>query len=65
MFVLEPVITVNTEGFKVDIGIILEHIKKKIDLLETWMKEFNQVSSVACLGGTNVELSHIDIYDIC
>lgn len=58
-------LSVNPEGFMVDTGIIPEHMEKKIDLPETWIKGFNQVSSAASLGGTNVELSPIDIYDIC
>ena len=40
-------------------------MEKKIDLPETWIKGFNQVSSAASLGGIDIELSPIDIYDIC
>lgn len=58
-------LSVNPEGFTVDTGIIPEHMEKKIDLPETWIKGFNQVSSAATLGGTDIELSPIDIYDIC
>lgn len=58
-------LSVNPDGFTVDSGIIPEHMEKKIDLPETWIKGFNQVSSAATLGGTDIELSLIDIYDIC
>lgn len=58
-------LSVNPEGFTVDTGIIPEHMEKKIDLPETWIKGFNQVSSAATLGGRDIELSPIDIYDIC
>ena len=61
----EVKLSVNPEGFTVDTGIIPEHMEKKIDLPETWIKGFNQVSSAASLGGIDIELSPIDIYDIC
>ena len=61
----EVKLSVNPEGFTVDTGIIPEHMEKKIDLPETWIKGFNQVSSAASLGGIDIELSAIDIYDIC
>ncbi|MFW2487322.1 hypothetical protein ACN077_01975 [Clostridium chromiireducens] len=61
----EVQLSVNSEGFTADTGIIPEHMEKKIDLPETWIKGFNQVSSAASLGGTNIELSPTDIYDIC
>ncbi|OOM14586.1 hypothetical protein [Clostridium saccharobutylicum] len=58
-------LSVNPEGFTVDTGVIPEHMEKKIDLPETWIKGFNQVSSAASLGGMDIELSSVDIYDIC
>lgn len=58
-------LSVNPGGFTVDTGIIPEHMEKKIDLPETWIKGFNQVSSAASLGGIDIELSPVDIYDIC
>lgn len=42
-------LSVNPEGFTVDTGVIPEHMEKKIDLPETWIKGFNQVSSAASL----------------
>jgi len=61
----EVQLSVNPEGFTVDTGVIPEHMEKKIDLPETWIKGFNQVSSAASLGGIDIELSPIDIYDMC
>jgi hypothetical protein len=61
----EVQLSVNPEGFTVDTGVTPEHMEKKIDLPETWIKGFNQVSSAASLGGIDIQLSPIDIYDIC
>lgn len=58
-------LSVNPEGFAVDSGVMPEHMEKKIDLPETWIKGFNQVSSAASFGGIDIELSPIDMYDIC
>ena len=58
-------LTVNPDGFSVDSGTMPEHIEKKIDLPETWIKGFNQVSAAASLGGLDIELSQVDMYDIC
>lgn len=58
-------LSVNPEGFTVDNNVMPEHIEKKIDLPETWIKGFNQVSSAASLGGIDIILSPVDMYDIC
>lgn len=58
-------LTVNPGGFSVDSGTMPEHIEKKIDLPETWIKGFNQVSAAASLGGLDIDLSPVDMYDIC
>lgn len=58
-------LTVNPSGFSVDSGTMPEHIEKKIDLPETWIKGFNQVSAAASLGGLDITLSPVDMYDIC
>lgn len=58
-------LSVNPGGFTVDTGVMPEHIEKKIDLPETWIKGFNQVSSAASLGGVDIELTPVDMYDIC
>ncbi len=58
-------LSVNPEGFTVDSDIVPEYIEKKIDLPETWIKGFNQVSSAAALSGIELELSPSDMYDIC
>ena len=58
-------LSVNPEGFTIDNDIVPEYVEKKIDLPETWIKGFNQVSSAAALSGIEVELSPSDMYDIC
>jgi len=58
-------LSINPEGFTVDTGVTPEYLEKKIDLPETWIKGFNQVSAAACLGGIDIELLPVDMYDIC
>ncbi|MDP4182293.1 MAG: hypothetical protein Q8942_14540 [Bacillota bacterium] len=58
-------LSVNPGGFVVDTGITPEYVEKKIDLPETWIKGFNQVSAAASLGGVEIELDPVDMYDIC
>ena len=58
-------LSINPGGFTVDTGQSPEYMEKKIDLPETWIKGFNQVSSAANLNGISVELAPVDIYDIC
>ncbi len=58
-------LSVNPDGFTVDAGIMPEYVEKKIELPETWIKGFNQVSAAASLGGIELELEQVDLYDIC
>ena len=58
-------LSVNPEGFSVESGVMPEHVEKKIDLPETWIKGFNQVSAAASLGGIDVTINKTDMYDIC
>ena len=58
-------LSVNPEGFTVDTGQSPEYMEKKIDLPETWIKGFNQVSSAANLRGVSIKLAPVDLYDIC
>jgi len=58
-------LSVNPQGFSVETGVTPEFIEKKIDLPETWIKGFNQVSAAASLEVIDVELTPVDIYDIC
>ena len=58
-------LSVNPGGFTVDTGIVPEYVEKKIDLPETWIKGFNQVSAAASLGGIEIELDPVDLYDVC
>lgn len=58
-------LSVNPDGFTVDSNVMPEYVEKKIDLPETWIKGFNQVSSASSLEGIDVELTPADMYDIC
>ncbi len=58
-------LSINPEGFVIDNDIVPEYVEKKIDLPETWIKGFNQVSSAAALTGIEIELTPSDMYDIC
>lgn len=58
-------LSVNPKGFSVESGIMPEHVEKKIELPDTWIKGFNQVSAAASLGGIDIELTKTDMYDIC
>lgn len=58
-------LAVNPEGFTVDSGVMPEYIEKKIELPETWIKGFAQVSSAACLEGVAIDITPTDFYDIC
>ena len=58
-------LNINSGGFMIDNEIVPEYEEKKIDLPETWIKGFNQVSSAAALDGIEIELTPSDMYDIC
>ena len=58
-------LNINSGGFVIDNDIVPEYVEKKIDLPETWIKGFNQVSSAAALDGIEIELTPADMYDIC
>ena len=58
-------LAINPEGFTLDTGVTPEYIEKKIDLPETWIKGFNQVSAAATLGGIDIEIKPVNMYDIC
>lgn len=61
----EVELSVNPGGFTVDTGIMPQHVEKKIDLPETWIKGFTQVSSAASLDGIHLELTPVDMLDLC
>ena len=61
----EVELAVNPEGFTVESGEAPAYVEKKIDLPESWVKGFCQVSSAANLSGVSVDLAPVDIYDIC
>lgn len=58
-------LSINPDGFKVKNNISNEYVEKKIDLPESWIKGFNEVSSAASMDGIEVELTKADMYDIC
>lgn len=58
-------LSVNPEGFTIDSAVMPKHIEKKIELPETWIKGFTQVSSAACLEGVSFDITPTDFYDIC
>ncbi|SHJ14679.1 hypothetical protein SAMN02745163_01420 [Clostridium cavendishii DSM 21758] len=58
-------LAINPGGFTVDTGVMPEYVEKKIELPETWIKGFNQVSSASSLEGIDIEISPTDMYDIC
>jgi len=61
----EVELSINPEGITVDSGVTPEYMEKKIDLPESWIKGFNQVSAAASLDGFEIELTPVDLYDIC
>lgn len=58
-------LSINPEGFSVDNKVLPEHMEKKIELPESWIKGFNQVSSAGILNGIDIDLFPVDMYDIC
>lgn len=58
-------LSVNPSGFTIDNEVVPDYIEKKIDLPETWIQGFNQVSAAAVLSGIELALSPSDLYDIC
>lgn len=58
-------LSINPEGFTVDNDVVPEYVEKKIDLPDTWIKGFNQVSSAAALSGIEIKLFPSDMFDIC
>lgn len=58
-------LAINPNGFTVASGVLPQHVEKKIDLPESWVKGFNQVSAAANLSGLTVSLTPADMYDIC
>jgi len=58
-------LSINPRGFAVDTGQSPEYTEKKTDLPESWIKGFTQVSSAANLNGVTIELTPVDLYDVC
>jgi hypothetical protein len=55
---------VNPGGLTVDLDIKPPYVEKKIDLPESWVKGFLQVSSAAALPANEIELQPIDMFNI-
>lgn len=58
-------LSIAPTGFEVDIGETTPHIEKKVDIPESWLKGFLQVSSSRNIPATTLTLSKSDMYDIC
>lgn len=58
-------LSINPEGFNVKNNVVDDYVEKKIDLPESWVKGFCQVSSASIMDGIEVTLSSADMYDIC
>jgi hypothetical protein len=55
---------VNPGGFIVDLDVKPPYVEKKIDLPESWIKGFLQVSSAAALPAVEFVMQPIDVYNI-
>ncbi len=58
-------LAIKPAGFAVDTGVTARHVEKKIDMPDSWVKGFVQVSSAAGLPGLEVDLSPADVFAIC
>lgn len=58
-------LSINPEGFTVEVDRRAQYLEKKIDLPESWVRGFLQVSSAAAIPGYDFVLNPIDIYLIC
>jgi hypothetical protein len=58
-------LSINPEGLAVETAESPEYVEKKIDLPDSWIKGFTQVSAAASLEGKKIKISPIDVYDIC
>src|SRR5690554_3078750 len=58
-------LAVDPDGFSVQTGADEEHREVKIDLPESWVRGFLQVSSAMNLPGYEIELHPMDLHNIC
>ncbi len=58
-------LAIKPAGFVVDTGITPRHVEKKIDMPDSWVKGFAQVSSAAGLPGVELDISPADIFALC
>lgn len=60
----EVKLDIRPEGLRVESSSKPEYLEKKIDLPDSWIKGFKQVSVAASLDGIELKLTPTDIYDI-
>jgi hypothetical protein len=58
-------LSIDPAGFTVESGKRPQYLEKKIDLPESWVRGFLQVSSAAAIPGIEFALNPIDMYLIC
>ncbi|WP_144391538.1 SWIM zinc finger family protein [Pleionea sediminis] len=56
---------IDPSGFNVQTGNDAEYHEEKIDLPDTWVKGFLQVSAAMTLPKSHITLSPMDVYNIC
>ena len=61
----ETALTIDPEGFTVQSGPDLAHREVKIDVPDSWVRGFLQVSAAMTLDGTTVDLDPMDFHAIC
>ena len=61
----EPSLTVEPEGFTVQTEKDDAHREVKIDLPDSWVRGFLQVSSAATMSANELELHPMDLHNIC
>ncbi len=58
-------LAIKPAGFVVDTGVTARHVEKKIEMPDSWVKGFTQVSSAAGLPGVEIDLPPGDVFTIC
>lgn len=61
----DVMLSINPEGLEVVSDVYDSYTEKKIDLPDSWIHGFNQVSSASMLSGICIDLSPMDVYDLC
>ena len=58
-------LSIDPAGFTLESGTRPQYLEKKIDLPESWVRGFLQVSSAAAIPGIEFALNPVDMYLIC